>query len=207
MWNKLKKIFSSTAFNIFLIVALAAAVIYFTMRKDGDAIMSVLSNVSIPMVIGMVCLMVLERLILGWSLKLECNQTYPKYTLLQGFVNAYTAGLFCNITPGASGGQVAQGYIFRKQGIPVTSSIGILWLDFIVYQATMTVFVLVLIFYYSGSLIPCILFHSVNNALSVFEARGTMDPKLEMALNVALIVVVLGGYLVYLIKTFSKNRE
>ncbi len=145
MWNKLKKIFSSTAFNIFLIVALAAAVIYFTMRKDGDAIMSVLSNVSIPMVIGMVCLMVLERLILGWSLKLECNQTYPKYTLLQGFVNAYTAGLFCNITPGASGGQVAQGYIFRKQGIPVTSSIGILWLDFIVYQATMTVFVLVLI--------------------------------------------------------------
>jgi hypothetical protein len=60
MWKKLKKVFSSTAFNIFLIVALAAAVIYFTMRKDGDAIMSVLSNVSIPMVIGMVCLMVLE---------------------------------------------------------------------------------------------------------------------------------------------------
>lgn len=145
MWNKIKKLFSSTVFNIFLIIALAGTVIYFTMRKDGAEIMTVLQDVSIPMVIGLVLLMVLERLILGWSLKLECNQTYPRYTLKQGFINAYTAGLFCNITPGASGGQVAQGYIFRRQGIPVTSSIGILWLDFIVYQTTMTLFVLSLI--------------------------------------------------------------
>ena len=145
MWEKLKKLFSSTWFNILLIVSLAGLVIYFTMRRDGAAILEVLKNVNIPMVIGLVLLMVLERLILGWSLKLECNQTYPKYTLMQGFVNAYTAGLFCNITPGASGGQVAQGYIFRKQGIPVASSVGILWLDFIVYQATMTIYVLALI--------------------------------------------------------------
>ena len=32
-----------------------------------------------------------------------------------------------------------------------------------------------------------------------------MDPKLEMALNMALIVVVLGGYLVCLLKTFFKE--
>lgn len=145
MWNRIKKLFSSTLFNIFLIAALAGTVIYFTMRSDGDAILTILKDVSVPMVIALVGLMIIERLILGWSLKLECNQTYPRYTLKQGFINAYTAGLFCNITPGASGGQVAQGFIFRKQGIPVTSSIGILWLDFIVYQATMTLFVLALI--------------------------------------------------------------
>ncbi len=73
--------------------------------------------------------------------------------------------------------------------------------------AVLVGFVLVLIFYYGGSLIPCILFHAVNNALSAFEVPGMMDPKLEMALNVALIVVVLGGYLIYLIRTFSKNKE
>ena len=71
--------------------------------------------------------------------------------------------------------------------------------------AVLVGFVLVLIFYYGGSLVPCILFHSVNNALSAFEAQGTMNPQLEMALKVALIVVVLGGYLVYLIKAFSKK--
>lgn len=68
-------------------------------------------------------------------------------------------------------------------------------------------FVLVLIFYHGGSLIPCILFHSVNNALSAFGAEGNLDPKLEMALNIALIVLVLGGYSLYLMKTFSKKKE
>ena len=68
-------------------------------------------------------------------------------------------------------------------------------------------FVLVLIFYRGGSLIPCIVFHSINNALGAFEAEGTMDPKLEMALNAALIIAVLGGYLFWLTKAFSKKAE
>jgi len=145
MWNKLKRLFSSTAFNILLIFSLAGLVMWLTLRKDGDQVFAILKNVSVPMTLGIVALMVFERVLLGWTLKLECNQTYPHYTLKQGFINAYTAGLFCNITPGASGGQVAQGYIFRKQGISVSSSVGILWLDFIVYQTTMTLFVLALL--------------------------------------------------------------
>ena len=68
-------------------------------------------------------------------------------------------------------------------------------------------FVLVLIFLHSGSLIPCIVFHSVNNAVSVFGAEGAMDPKLKTALNIVLIVMVLGGYLLYLVKTFSKDTD
>jgi hypothetical protein len=66
-------------------------------------------------------------------------------------------------------------------------------------------FIMVLIFRYGGSLIPCIVFHSVNNALKAFETEGSMDPKLTIVLNLVLIIVVLGGYLFYLIKTFSKR--
>lgn len=66
-------------------------------------------------------------------------------------------------------------------------------------------FVLVMIFYHGGSLIPCIVFHAVNNALGAFEAESAMDPKLNMALNIALIIVVLGGYLLYLVKKFAKR--
>ena len=68
-------------------------------------------------------------------------------------------------------------------------------------------FVLVLIFYHGGSLIPCILFHAMNNALGAFEAEKGMDPKLHMALNIAVIVVVLGGYLLYLVKAFPIRTE
>ena len=73
--------------------------------------------------------------------------------------------------------------------------------------AVLVGFVLVLIFCRGGSLIPCILFHSVNNSLSAFEAESRMDPRLEMALNAAMFLVVLGGYLLYLVKAFPKKEE
>ena len=73
--------------------------------------------------------------------------------------------------------------------------------------AVMVGFVLVLIFYHGGSLIPCIVFHAVNNALGAFEAEGNMDPKLQVLLNAGLIIAVLGGYLIYLIKAFPKKAE
>ena len=145
MWKRIRKLFHSTVFNILLIFGLAGLVLFFTLKDDGPQVLETLKKVSVPGLIGIVLLMVFERLMLGWGLTYECRLTSPKYTIGQGFVNAYVAGLFNNITPGASGGQIAQGYIFRKQGIPVSSSVGILWLDFIVYQTTMCLFVLFLI--------------------------------------------------------------
>ena len=75
-----------------------------------------------------------------------------------------------------------------------------------VFFAVLVGFVMVLIFYYGGSLIPCIVFHSANNALKAFSAEGSMDPKVEMILNVVLIVVVLGGYLLYLVKVLPNKK-
>lgn len=75
-----------------------------------------------------------------------------------------------------------------------------------IFFAILVGFVLVLIFYYGGSLIPCIVFHSANNALKAFSAEGSMDPKVEMILNVVLIVVVLGGYLLYLVKVLPNKK-
>lgn len=145
MWKKIKAVLKSTPFNIFLIFFLAFLVLYFSMRDDGAQVFETLKNVSFIWLAAILALMVFERYLLGWGLGLECRLTHPKYTTKQGFINSYVAGLFNNITPGASGGQIAQGYIFRKQGIPLSNSIGVLWLDFIVYQSTMCLFVLILI--------------------------------------------------------------
>lgn len=83
---------------------------------------------------------------------------------------------------------------------PVSSIIQIVF-------AVLVGFVLVLIFYHGKSLIPCILFHSANNALKVFSAEGSLDPQTEMVLNLVLIVVVLGGYSLYLVRAFSRNEK
>lgn len=145
MWKRIKKLFHSTVFNIILVFALAALVLFFTLKDDREQVIGILKQVSIPWLLFMIFLMIFERWLLGWGLTQEVRLTHPKYKLSQGFVNSYTAGLFNDITPGASGGQIAQGYIFRKQGIPVSNSVGVLWLDFIVYQSTMCSFVLFLI--------------------------------------------------------------
>ena len=62
--------------------------------------------------------------------------------------------------------------------------------------------VLIWIFYHGKSLVPCIVFHSVNNALKVFAAEGSLSTRADMIINLVLIVVVLGGYSFYLVKTF-----
>jgi membrane protease YdiL (CAAX protease family) len=71
--------------------------------------------------------------------------------------------------------------------------------------AVLVGFVLVTIFYRGGSLIPCIVFHSVNNAMGAFGVEGQSDPRTEMIMNLIVIVVVLGGYLLYLYRTAPKE--
>ena len=48
----------------------------------------------------------------------------------------------------------------------------------------------------------CILSHAANNVLTAFGAEGTMSPRTEMLLNLALIIAVLGGYLLWLVRAF-----
>ena len=91
--------------------------------------------------------------------------------------------------------------LFNGSGMDLASSMTQIVL------AVLLGFVLVLIFYYGKSLIPCILFHSANNALKVFSADGSLDPQTEMVLNLILIVVVLGGYAVYLVRAFPGKAE
>ncbi|MBR2066809.1 MAG: flippase-like domain-containing protein [Solobacterium sp.] len=145
MFTKMKKLFKSTAFNILLIFLFAAIVLFFTLKDDGDKVAALLGQMNIWMVVFLVVLMIVERALLGLGLMWICRETHPKYSFLQGFINAYVAGLFCNITPGASGGQLAQAYVFKRQGIPFSRSFGVLWLEFIIYQSTMTILVFLLI--------------------------------------------------------------
>ena len=72
--------------------------------------------------------------------------------------------------------------------------------------AVLVGFVLVTVFYRGGSLIPCIVFHSVNNALGAFGAEGQLDQRTEMIINLILIVIVLGGYLLYLYRIAPRKE-
>jgi membrane protease YdiL (CAAX protease family) len=136
--------------------------------------------------ISMCCVGFLEELIFRGLLFRAMEKDGLKTAML---VSALTFGL----------GHIVN--LFNGSGKdPVSSLIQIVF-------AVLVGFVLVLIFYHGKSLIPCILFHSANNAFKVFDAEGSLAPQTETALNLILIVVVLGGYSLYLVKSFSRKAE
>ena len=75
-------------------------------------------------------------------------------------------------------------------------------------------FTLVLLFYKGGSLLPCIVFHSLNNAFSVIEKTNAevakslnmSETSLEMTL-VACFVALLAIYCVFCLKKLEPGRE
>lgn len=67
-------------------------------------------------------------------------------------------------------------------------------------------FMFVMIFYKSGSLIPCIVGHGVFNALSVFTDDGALTLNQQIA-SCVFLVIISGGYAVYVaLKVKSKKQ-
>ncbi len=173
--KRLRQLFSSYWFNFLLIAGLTALVLYLTLRNNPADVLQMLKTADREWLIAVVVIVIGIRLLNGLAIKWECNLSYPQYTWLQGIINAFTGGFFNEITPSATGGQFAQIFIFRKQGIPASSAAGVLWMNFILYQSTMvgSVFLLILLrfhhFYstYSQFFLVVLLGFLVNAAVIV----------------------------------------
>ena len=140
---------------------------------------------TICFVVSMLCVGFIEEVIFRGFLFRALEKDNPKTAII---VSSLTFGL----------GHVVN--LFNGSGrMPASSAVQIIF-------AVLVGFVLVTVFYRGGSLIPCIVFHSVNNAIGAFGAEGQTDPRTEMIMNLILIVVVLGGYLLYLYKIAPKEE-
>lgn len=74
-----------------------------------------------------------------------------------------------------------------------------------VFYAMAVGFLFVVMFYKGGSLIACILTHSLVNAFSVFQNTQAITPLIEILISVAIIVVSV-TYLIILLKTLKTNK-
>lgn len=210
--KKLKKIFKSPVFTLLLVVSLTALVLWFTLRNDFDEVAAMIRNANVWILLFVMGLMILDRVIHGWGLMQECHVTYPFYHLHQGFINSYTGSLFNNITPSASGGQFAQLYIFTRQGVPVSSAIGVLWLDFIIYQTTMSIFVLLLLIlrfgyyfsHYSQFFLIVLFGFAVNSAVILILWAMVRFPGFYHWLTTSGILI---GHRLHLIRDPEKTRK
>lgn len=134
-------------FNLVLIVSLTVFVYWLVIKDNPVAILKGLTNVNILWIIVAIICLIGMRICTGYNLCSLCRITHKNYSLKQGFINAFIGNFFSGITPSASGGQFVQVYIFRKQGIPISVSAGVLWMEFIISQIAMVTSVLLLILF------------------------------------------------------------
>ena len=143
--NSFKKALKSNAFNFLSVVFFTTIVLWFTLKDVYKEVFAILRSANIWWILVIVLISVFIQGVIGLGLKLLTNLSNPHYKLKQGIINAFVASFFHGVTPSASGGQFAQVYIFKKQGVDFSDSASILWMDFIIYQATMVLVVLCLL--------------------------------------------------------------
>lgn len=140
----MKKMSSSYLINFILIIALTFFALWFALKDNFYEVMDLISNIKWYWFLIIILWGQIYTLIIGWILTVFARRYKKDYTLKEGFVNGFVGSFFSGITPSATGGQFAQAYIFKKQGIKVSDGASLLWADFIVYQTTMMVYVTIL---------------------------------------------------------------
>lgn len=177
------------AFEIVLLLLLISFALWFTLHKDFDAIMAILADIHIGWFLVTVCLGVSYYGLAGSTITIIAKRYHYNYNWRKGACVAFSGALFNGITP-IGCGQVAQAYVFRKQGIALKEGAGILWMDFIVFQCVVLFYALVLMilrlptFYQASNYFLLVIVGYIINAfVIVMLASMLVFPKLYVFLS------------------------
>lgn len=198
--------------NIVIICVISFLSVCLVLQGDFTQIKSMISEISIYALgilafLGL-CPYVVEALIL----KKFSNLYLPSYSLKDGFVNAMTGAFFSGITPFSSGGQFAQAFVFKNQGITYTNSTGILLMHFIIYQICLVIYTLMIMLvkykelssYYNGFLSLAMLGFLCNTIVIVCLLLGAVSYKFQHFLTNYVLKL---GYRFRIVKNYAYTKK
>lgn len=182
---------SKYVLNILLISTLTIFVLWVTLKDNYKEVLGLIDNISWWWFVLILLWGIFYTMIIGGILTVFGRKYKKNYRLIDGIVNGFVGSFFSGITPSATGGQFAQAYIFKKQGIKVSDGASILWADFIVYQTTMMIYVTVLFLLRFSHYIhmPRLLFwmivvgYLVNTCVIAFLWTMALFPKVYIKLS------------------------
>lgn len=204
MKNASKKYFM----NILWIIVFALIALFFTMKEEFASIIDVLSNLNYFWLGVIIVVTMIPFVFEGMVLKLFSNIYNKKYSLKQGIVNALAGGFFCGITPFSSGGQFAQIFIFKKQGVSTTNAFGILLMYFIIYQLWLVGYTLLILLFkfnkfyseYSGFASLALIGFLVNALVIVVLLVGAVSIRFQRFLTGTVLKI---GYRLHFVKNYE----
>lgn len=140
----MKNSLRSYIINFIIIIGLTIFSLWIALKDNYHQVLALISNLTWYWLLLILSWGLLYSLVVGKILTLFAKRYNKKYRYSYGVLNGLVGSFFSGITPSATGGQFAQAYIFKKQGIKYSDGASILWADFIVYQSTMMCYVTVL---------------------------------------------------------------
>lgn len=90
--------------------------------------------------LGLVGMVVLSVLLDGLVVFIFGRLYTKKYHYFQAVGNSMAGSFYSALTPGASGGQIMQSYIMKRQGIKISNAASIFVMYFILYQVNLIIF-------------------------------------------------------------------
>ncbi len=204
----MSKAFKKYALNLLWIILFTAIALFFTLRKEFYSILEVLSHINYFWVAIIIVIALIPFIFEGLVLKIFANIYCKDYSLKQGVVNGLVGGFFCGITPFSSGGQFAQIYVFKKQGVSTTNAFGILLMYFIIYQISMVGYTLLILLFkfnqffneFSGFASLALVGFAVNALVITMLLIGAISSSFQTFLTGTVLKI---GHHLHLVKNYD----
>jgi len=129
-----KKVHKRYILNIVLVLLLTGGVLYFNLSKNLAEVIDAMVNVDYRYILIAIGIVIFTFLLEGVILFILARLYTTRFTLGKGMANAMIGIFYNNVTPGHSGGQFAQAYTFKKQGLEISSAASILVMHFLLNQ-------------------------------------------------------------------------
>ena len=181
--------------SIGAVVVLTAVSIILSLFSAGDGnlvaggkiIIDALKSANLAWLFGLVGMVVISYAIDALIIFIFGRLYTRKYKYHQAVANGLIGAFYSAVTPGASGGQVMQAYIMKRQGIAISNSASIFVMWFILYQINLIIFDIVTVIVEWGRIMNLASFEFTIGSFSI-----TLLPLIIIgfALNVGVLALL-----------------
>ncbi len=144
--KKKKRLHKRYIINIVIVLLIAAVVLFFSLKDGFDDVVSALKTADGRILIVVLIVAVGVFLVDGLILYILARLYTTRYTFGKGLANAFIGVFYNDVTPSSSGGQFAQAYTFKKQGLELSSAASILVMHFLLYQIVLVLYGILALF-------------------------------------------------------------
>lgn len=134
-----KKKKSSLKYVLYILIVLIVTAISLTISLWGqfDKVVDAFAKADVGMIFIMVGLVIGSYLLDALVILVFCRLYTRTYKYHQGVAACLVGQFYCNVTPGASGGQIMEAYTMKSQGIQISNAASIMVMWFIIYQSAL----------------------------------------------------------------------